>query len=137
MHQKKHLRLQRRRLLDDGGLDEDVKNRWEKCTGFPLRVYRADSNKEDGTKGKDDRRDCAICGTKAKFFCIGCRAFFCMEGRDTKTRKRELFCLPAFKEDGSRGDDRIFEKSCYHQKHMDAYEAMIRLDEEFTETNLL
>ena len=118
--------------IDDGGLDEDVKKRWEKCTGFPVRVYRSNKDKEDNTKGKDDRRDCAVCGTKAKFFCIGCHAFFCLEGKDTKTRKRDLFCLPTRNEDGARGEDRIFEKSCYHKKHADAYEAMVRLDEDFT-----
>ena len=116
--------------MDDGELDQDVKKRWEKCTGFPVRVYRC-KKEDNGGQTKDDRRYCAICGTRAKFFCIGCRAFFCLEGKDTKCRKQEFFCLPTKKEDGTRGDDRIFEKSCYHKKHADAYEAMVRLDEDF------
>ena len=119
------------KALDNGLLDEDVRKRWENCPGFPLPVYRKEKEDKDGPKGEDNRRACAICGTKARFYCIGCRSFFCMEGKATKTRKACLFHLPTENEDGTRGEDKIFQKSCYHQKHHEAYERMVRMNEAF------
>ena len=107
--------------LDDGIVDEDVKRRWDNCTDFPVRVYQKEGDKTTGIQGEDNRRPCAICGTKAKFFCIGCRSFFCMEGKETKKRKRGMFHLPTTNEDGTQGKDCIFEKTCYQTKHQCAF----------------
>ena len=109
-----------RRKVDSEEADEEIITRWVSCVGFPLQVYRNDEN------DSDDRRACQMCGSKTKFYCIGCRAFFCLDNTSRKkkrggTMNKMLYYLPTFLENGSRGDDRIFQKACFHQKHEAAY----------------
>ena len=112
--------LKVKRTVEEGNAAYEVENRWKTCTGFPVQVYHSD--------GKDGRSWCAICKKKTKWYCIGCRAFFCVQSvyssQDEPDKK--FYYLPTYTENGLWKNDRIFYKSCFHEKHATAYEDVKR-----------
>jgi len=87
--------------IENGRVDEEVRDRWNKCTGFALQVVSDKS-------GNVEWRRLVVCFAKTGFYCIGCRLFFCM--RTTKNHTN-IYCLRIIEKD----------KSCFHEKHEIAY----------------
>ena len=115
-------RRQIKQKMDNRMVSNDVLYRWYSCTGFPIQFYNADSE-------NDNRNKCSLCGKKTSWYCIGCRAYFCLTS-SKRTQIEDLYYVPTFTEDGFRKDDRIFHKSCYHRKHAEAYKKAVQIVQE-------
>ena len=96
--------------INAGKVNKQVKERWEKCTGFLVHTVPAKD-------GSEPRRRCVSCGKKTAFYCVGCCSFFCF--RSLKGNP-QTYCIHTKEKDGSR-TNRFFEKSCFHEKHKKAY----------------
>lgn len=105
----------RKRVIEKGNTDVQIINRTINCQGYPYEVVN------NGTKAKDQRRECYSCGSKTKWQCIKCRFFFCMEYKESRQRKEELYYVKELEEvGGTRELTKIFGKSCFHRHHHEA-----------------
>jgi len=98
--------------LDKGIAPVEVKDRWDNCTGIPLKVFKF-------TKSGDRiSRTCCMCKTgSTAWYCMGCKSWFCVSGtKDTETREKKYVCQTI------KGEEYVFEMSCFHQKHQPAWE---------------
>eukprot|EP00553_Chaetoceros_curvisetus_P010174 CAMPEP_0204625510 /NCGR_PEP_ID=MMETSP0717-20131115/11263_1 /ASSEMBLY_ACC=CAM_ASM_000666 /TAXON_ID=230516 /ORGANISM="Chaetoceros curvisetus" /LENGTH=222 /DNA_ID=CAMNT_0051641227 /DNA_START=121 /DNA_END=789 /DNA_ORIENTATION=- len=119
--------LKVKRAIDKGTATSEIKERWENCTGIPLRVHKFTKS------GNRISRSCAMCNGSTSWYCIGCKSWFCMDGQDTNTRQKTfvshtMTCKNAStgnspdSEEKVMGEDYVFELSCFHQKHQAAWE---------------
>ncbi len=129
--------LKVKRAIDKGTATSEIKERWENCTGIPLRVHKFTKS------GNRISRSCSMCNGSTSWYCIGCKSWFCMDGQDTNTRQKKFVSHPMTgknvgtatgpdTEDKVMGEDYVFELSCFHQKHQTAWEraeAKDRLEE--------
>ena len=113
---RKHIK----KKMDDWDVSETVLSCWNVCTGFPIQIYSSSSD-------HDNRGVCSFCGKKTSWYCIGCRAYFCLAS-SKRIQIDDLYYLPTFTKNGLRTDkDRFFHKSCYHKKHAEAYKKTVPL----------
>ena len=100
-----------KKALDTGVAPLEIKERWENCTGIPLRVVKFDKS------GKRVTHACAMCKKKTSWYCMGCKSWFCITSRTDNEKREKTFVCQNIK-----GEGMIFEMTCYHQKHQAAWE---------------
>lgn len=112
-----------------------VKRRWNGCTGRPAKIHKINPRPK-GDKKDRHREYCSLCSEKTSFFCMGCKAWFCMEAKNTKCSRgnsRTFECIEVNmfdpkhppKQANSKFPLRateIFESSCFIQKHKEAWD---------------
>ena len=101
-----------KKAIDDNTAPSVIKDRWEHCAGTPLRVYKFH---RDGSRVT---HVCCMCKKgQTSWYCIGCKSWFCLSAsKDTDTREK------TFVYQNIKGEEVVFEMSCYHQKHQAAWE---------------
>ena len=101
-----------KKAIDDNTAPSVIKDRWEHCAGTPLRVYKFH---RDGSRVT---HVCCMCKKgQTSWYCIGCKSWFCFSAsKETDTREK------AFVYQNIKGEEVVFEMSCYHQKHQAAWE---------------
>jgi len=105
----------RKRIIDKGMSTQHVLNQSKVCSGYPFEVV------DQGTKTKDQRRSCYICGTKTKWQCIKCRFFFCLEYKHSSKRKEHLYYTKEKVQNNSNHEvTKIYGKTCFHIHHENA-----------------
>ena len=101
-----------KKAIDNNTAPSEIKDRWEHCAGTPLRVYKFH---RDGSRAT---HVCCMCKKgKTSWYCIGCKSWFCLSAsKDTDTREKAFVCQ------NIKGEEVVFEMSCFHQKHQAAWE---------------
>ena len=111
----------KKRIEDSMTMPLVIKERWEKCTGIPVRIKEY---YKDGF-GSRKSRVCSICKADTRWYCFGCKSWFCVsQGRAIKGRK------VTYVKQIIGGKEVVFELSCFHQKHKAAWEEEAKNDEE-------
>ena len=92
-----------------GEADSEVEAMVKNCTGMPTKL---------GTTGS--QRRCDVCkrpGTK--WFCVGCKRWFCMErqivAKNATDKTLSFYCKE------HKGKQLHFQKTCFHQAHEEAW----------------
>ena len=100
-----------KQAVDTNTAPAEIKDRWEHCTGTPLRVNKFH---RDGSRVS---RTCCMCKGQTSWLCIGCKSWFCLSAtKDTETREK------AFVGQKVKREEVNFEMSCFHQKHQAEWE---------------
>lgn len=87
----------------EGSINDNVTQRREGCTGF--QVHRIPQT----SQSKDTKATCIDCGSKTRYFCIGCHHPFCGEvGSNNKKREGNKDYFHVYKD--KNGNEQI---ACY------------------------
>ena len=113
-----------KKAIENGGAEDIILERYEKCIGVPLRILPTKKKNKKGVEIlADNRKKCIMCGSKTQWFCCGCRAWYCMDHEETSQRKGcSYFIEEADVCSTSKKRKTIFfGKSCFHAKHENSY----------------
>ena len=92
-----------------GEADPEVEAMVKKCTGMPTKL---------GTSG--GQRRCDICSKPGtKWFCVGCKRWFCMDRKISEKNAADETL--SFYRKEHKGKQLRFQKTCYHQAHEEAW----------------
>ncbi len=93
-----------------GEADLEVVTMVKNCTGMPTKLGE-----------KSHQRRCDICkkpGTK--WFCAGCKRWFCIE-RQIGEKNATDETLSFYRKEHKKGKQLQFQKTCYHKAHEEAW----------------
>ena len=123
----------KKKRISQGEVPQHIQDRTQNCIGYPVEVLsndeKRDKDKSELAKkeGKDTykvdaRRKCFVCDKKTKWYCIGCKLFFCLTNKDDSN-------LLYFEEKQSTDASaptvtKVFRNSYFHIKHEAAMKQM-------------
>ena len=104
---------------------EQVRN----CTGYPISIVDKDN-------GSEVKWTCSLCSGTTSYWCIGCRAFYCMKGGPTERKCQnksgrdpeyyEIDMIEENKVNKTKTTKQVYGiKSCYHKVHEEAYQRKV------------
>ena len=101
-----------KKQIDRGDVNIAVRERMANCPGYPTECKVRDSKTN---KWKFNYQKCILCQTQTKWYCMICRAYYCMDNNPTKSRKVRYYSVKEAKNNQER--KYICGKSCFHEHH--------------------
>ena len=113
-----------KKAIEKGTARTPVVERWQSCTGKPFMLEEFVKTKDGRQTRRRLRYPCCVCNSKTSWYCLECKEFFCVEVQEDSKNKKRKYSLLETVIPQKPDTPTLFQKSCYHVKHMEAWVAV-------------